>query len=130
MGTLGECEKEAAVKYIKQFFIILSVSFAGEALRAFLPLPVPASVYGLILMLGLLKSRILKVSQVKETSALLIEIMPVMFIPAAVGLLTAWEDLRPVFVPVMITTGATTVIVMAVTAMVTQKVIGMEGKRK
>ena len=75
------------MKYLKQFCIILFLSFLGEALRSVIPLPIPASVYGLVLMLGALASGILKVSQVRETSEFLIEIMPVMFIPAGVGLM-------------------------------------------
>ena len=60
------------MKYLKQFCIILFLSFLGEALRSVIPLPIPASVYGLVLMLGALASGILKVSQVRETSEFLI----------------------------------------------------------
>ena len=40
------------MKYIKQFSIIITVSFLGEVLHALLPLPIPASIYGLLLMLA------------------------------------------------------------------------------
>ncbi|MDQ9840279.1 CidA/LrgA family protein, partial [Acinetobacter baumannii] len=73
------------MKYVKQFLIILLISAMGEGLYAILPLPIPASVYGVILMLAALISGILKLEQVKETADFLIEIMPVMFIPAGVG---------------------------------------------
>lgn len=108
------------MKYLRQFVIILGVSFLGEVLRVILPLPIPASVYGLICMLILLKSGILKVGQVKEVSKFLIEIMPVMFVPAAVGLMESWSSLREVLIPVAIITAVTTVLVMAVTGKVTQ----------
>ena len=39
------------MKYFRQFFIILAISFVGEILHMVLPLPVPASIYGLVLML-------------------------------------------------------------------------------
>ena len=42
------------MKYLRQFCIILLVSALGEGLHILLPLPVPASVYGLVLMLGAL----------------------------------------------------------------------------
>ena len=48
------------MKYLRQFCIILLVSALGEGLHILLPLPVPASVYGLVLMLGALASGILK----------------------------------------------------------------------
>ena len=73
------------MKFLRQFMIILLLSFLGEVLKMFIPLPIPASVYGLVLMLLCLVTGILKTSQVKEAAFFLIEIMPVMFIPAAAG---------------------------------------------
>ena len=116
------------MKYLRQFVIILGVSFLGEILRVILPLPVPASVYGLICMLLLLKSGILKVGQVKELSKFLIEIMPVMFVPAAVGLIESWNSLREVLIPVAIIIAVTTVFVMAVTGKVTQAMMNRKKK--
>ena len=92
------------MKYFRQFFLILAISFAGEILHMVLPLPVPASIYGLVLMLLALVTGIVKIEQVKDTAVFLIEIMPVMFIPAAVGLLDSWSVLRPTIVPVIVIT--------------------------
>lgn len=114
------------MKYLKQFGLILIVSFFGELLHLVIPLPIPASVYGLILMLLALCLGILRLEQVKETADFLIEIMPVMFIPAAVGLLDSWSALQPIFVPVALITVLTTVIVMGVTGQVTQCMIRRE----
>ncbi len=114
------------MKYVRQFCIILLVSFLGEILYMALPFPIPASVYGLVLMLAALKTGIIKVQQVKDAAVFLIEAMPVMFIPAGVGLMTSWETLRPICFPVLIITILTTVFVMAVTGRVTQFVIRRE----
>lgn len=91
----------------------------GEALHVLIPLPVPASVYGLVIMLIALGTHIIRLEQVKEAAEFLIEIMPVMFIPAGVGLLTAWGILKPVCVPIILITVITTVVVMIVTGRVT-----------
>lgn len=109
--------------------IILAFSFLGEVLHQVLPLPIPASVYGLVFMLAALMTGVLKLHQVKEASAFLIEIMPVMFIPAAAGLIDSWGILQPVIVPIGIITVVTTVFVMAVTGLVTQGII-RKGKKK
>ena len=93
-----------------------------------IPLPVPASVYGLVLMLAALITGVLKLGQVRETATFLIEIMPVMFIPAGVGLMESWPSLQPVWLPVILITIVTTVLVMAVTGKVTQAMIGKEKK--
>lgn len=116
------------MKYLKQFFIILLVSFMGEALKIVLPFPVPASIYGMVLMFTALCSGILKLDQVKETGDFLIEIMPVMFIPAGVGLLEAWDALQPVWIPVTVIMVLTTIIVMVVSGLSTQFVIRKQRK--
>ncbi|MDE7028822.1 MAG: CidA/LrgA family protein [Lachnospiraceae bacterium] len=118
------------MKFLRQFIIILAVSFAGELLHILIPLPIPASVYGLVLMLLALCTGILKLSQVKETAGFLIEIMPVMFIPAAVGLLDSWSALQPIWLPVVLITILTTILVMAVTGQITQCMIRSDRQKK
>lgn len=117
------------MKYLRQFCIILFISLLGEILHTLIPLPVPASVYGLILMLLSLCTGILKLSQIEENADFLIEIMPVMFIPAAVGLLESWPALQPVWLPFLTITLLTTVIVMAVTGRVSQYIIHREQRK-
>lgn len=111
------------MKLLRQFLIILLLSLVGEGLHALLPLPVPASVYGLVLMLLCLCTGLLRLDQVDRAADFLIEIMPVMFVPAAVGLTESWGQLRPVLVPVLVIMVLTTVLVMVVTGHVTQFVM-------
>lgn len=111
------------MKYVKQFLIILIISFLGEVLKALLPLPIPASIYGLLLMLAALCLKIVPLEAVKDTGKFLVEIMPLMFIPAAVGLTESWSRISPILVELIIITVVSTVLVMAVSGMVTQKVI-------
>ena len=115
------------MKFLRQFMIILLLSFLGEVLKMFIPLQIPASVYGLVLMLVCLMTGVLKTSQVKDAAFFLIEIMPVMFIPAAAGLIDSWGVLRPLIVPIMIITVVITVFVMAVTGRVAQMIAQKRG---
>lgn len=117
------------MKYLRQFMIILAVSFLGELLKYFLPLPIPASIYGMVLMFLALQTGILPLKMVKETADYLIEIMPLMFIPAGVGLIESWDVLKPVLVPIAIIVVLSTVIVMAVSGRVTQAVIRRARKK-
>ena len=116
------------MKYIRQFLIILLISFLGELLKYIIPLSVPASIYGMVLMFLALELKILKVSDVKETSTFLIEIMPLMFVPAGVGLLDSWEALQPIWVQVVIITLISTVVVMGISGTITQWVIRKDQK--
>lgn len=116
------------MKYLKQFFIITAVAFLGEVLHGVLPFSIPASVYGLVLMLAGLKSGMIPHAAVKDAAAFLIEVMPVMFIPAGVGVITSWLELKPALIPVSITIAATTILVMAAAGRISQFVI-RRGKR-
>ena len=118
------------MRYLKQFTIILTISLLGEVLHYIIPLPVPASIYGLLLMLAALMTGVVKRDSVREAGVFLVEIMPVMFIPTAVGLLEAWGVLRPVWLPVAVITVVSTVLVMGVSGLVTQFVIRREERRK
>lgn len=111
------------MKYIRQFLLILLFSFLGEGLKALLPIPVPASIYGLVLLFAALELGLIKLEAVRDTGKFLIEIMPLMFIPAGAGLIDSWEALRPICIPVVVIMVVSTVVVMAVSGRVTQFVI-------
>lgn len=115
------------MKFLRQFMIILLLSFLGEVLKMFIPLPIPASVYGLVLMLLCLVTGILKTSQVKEAAFFLIEIMPVMFIPAAAGLIDSWKVLQPLLLPILVITVVITIFVMVVTGKIAQMIARKRG---
>ena len=117
------------MKLLYQFGVIMMITFLGEILHALLPLPIPASIYGLLLMLLALMTKVVKLEQVKVAADFLLDVMPPMFIPAGVGLLVAWPELKPVLVPVVVITVATTVLVMAVTGKVSQGVIRFSEKK-
>ena len=118
------------MKYLRQFLLILFISFLGELLKYFLPLPIPASIYGMVILFIGLLSGIIKLDAVKDVGKFLIEIMPVMFIPAGVGLMESWGELKAVLVPVLVITLVSTIVVMVVSGRVTQAVIRLERKHK
>mgnify|MGYP001746389800 FL=1 len=118
------------MRFIRQFLIILFVSFLGEVLKSVLPLPIPASIYGLVIMLALLVLKVVKLEQVEGASMFLIDIMPLMFIPASAGLIDIWPTLKPVLIPLLIMTVISTVLVMVVSGKVTEFVIKLDNKEQ
>lgn len=118
------------MKYMKQFCLIMFISFLGEVLHHYLPLPIPSSIYGLVILFVGLMTGVVKLSHVEETGRFLIEVMPLMFIPAAVGLLESWGILAPIWIPIIGITLITTVIVMIVSGKITQFVIRLENREE
>ena len=111
------------MKTLGQIVIILLVSFAGELLNYCLPLPIPASIYGIVILFCLLEFKVIPLRAVKEIGDFLVSIMQLMFIPAAVGLLEAWDVIVPNWLPYILITLTSTFVVMFFSGRVTQAVI-------
>lgn len=118
------------MKYVKQLLLILTICFIGELCRFFIPLPIPASIYGLVLMLFCLITGIIKLEQLDETASFLVEIMPVMFIPAGVGLIDSYTALKPHLAAIVFITLVTTLIVIGVTGLTAQAVLKHSGRKE
>lgn len=118
------------MKYLKQFGIIIAVSFVGEILNKVLPLPIPAGIYGIVLLFILLETKLVPLSAVKETGTLLIDIMPVMLVPAAVELMDYWGIVKPQILKYIVATVISTVVVMIVSGLLTEGIIRLRKKAK
>lgn len=108
------------MKYLSQFCIILGFTLAGEALQRLLPLPIPASVWGLALLFLALCAGIVKTEQVKDVSAFLISIMPVMFVSPAVGIVENWSLISGQLLPIFLLLAATTFLTFGISGSLTQ----------
>lgn len=118
------------MKYIFQIGIIAIVSLIGELLYFFIPLPIPASVYGLVLMLTLLGTKVIKLSQVEDVAGFMLTIMPILFIEPSVGLMTSTEAIAGKAVVLVLMCMLSTFTVTAVTGLVAQAVIRRKKKRE
>ncbi len=118
------------MKYIKQFVVIILVSCIGELLNYIIPLPIPGSIYGMIILLLLLCLGIIEVKQIKEISDFLIEVLPVLFIPASVGIISQLEQIKNIWFQIIIITIISTMITMVVTGIVSQSIIKYKKKKK
>lgn len=110
--------------YLFQFARILAFCFLGEICHAVLPLPIPASIYGLLLLLAALRFGIVKLEQVKEVGLFLTGIFPLLFVPAAAGVMELGSQLMNLLLPAVLAIVPITALVMAVTGMVAQKCAG------
>ena len=103
------------IRYFRQCLIIFGFTLAGELLHLLLPLPIPAAIYGLVLLFLALSFKIVKVSQIKEVSGFLTVFMSVLFVPPAVNLMEHWSVLAPDLIPIVLT-----VLVFTVSGLVTR----------
>ena len=111
------------MKYIKQIWIILGVCFIAELLEDLIPLPVAASIYGLLLMLAALMTKVIKLKDVENVSDFLTGNMAIMFIPAVVGIMASVEEMKKMLIPLIVISVISTLLVISVTGWVTQWII-------
>lgn len=118
------------MKHFSEISLIATVSFAGELLHYLIPLPVPSSIYGLLLMLLLLVTHIVRLEHVKTSADWLITLMPVMFVGPTVGLIASYDSYKDILVPILVISLVTTVFTMAVSGLTTQGLIRLQTKEE
>ena len=106
------------MKYLHQAVLLAAITFAAELVKYVVPLPVPASIYGLLLLFCLLKSGIVKLEQVEDVGGLLLELMTVM------------DTIQAMLLPVLLMGFVGTLVVMFVTGRVSQWMIRRKGGRR
>lgn len=117
------------MQYVKQFLIILIFSLVGQALETLLPLPIPASVYGLVLLLIALLVGLVKLEKVKQTADFLAAVMPVLLVAPAVRVLEYWGIIAPNAGAILIISVFTTGAIFAISGLITKWLMRGRGKK-
>ena len=117
------------MKYIYQIGIISAISFVEELLYVFLPLPVPSSLYGLIILFFLLMAKIVKLEQIEDVADWLLKIMPLLFVGPSVGLITSFDAIKGQILPLIVMCVVSTIGVMIVTSITAQAVIRIRNRK-
>ena len=109
------------MKILRQSAIIAAVCAVAELIKYLLPLPIPASVYGLILI---------KPEQISTVADFFLSIMPVLFIAPTVALITQPEHLAVMGGPVVLLGILGTTLVIGISGKAAQAVGRQEAKRR
>ena len=117
------------MKYLNQFLIILGFSLLGEVLQRIVPLPIPASVYGIVLLFLSLCCGLLKIEQVKEAGGFLTGILPVLFVAPAVGILENWGLIKDALIPMLLLVIGSTVLTFGISGRIAQALLKKGGEQ-
>lgn len=108
------------MKYFKQAFIIIVITLIAEVLSHVLPVPLPASIYGMVILFVCLMTGVIKLEQVENVGEWLIAVMPAMFVVPGAGFITSWASLQPHLLSWSVIISVTTILVMAVAGLIAQ----------
>ena len=81
-------------------------------------------------MFALLATGALPLKAVKQAGDFLVEIMPLMFIPAAVGLMQSWAELGQIWLAFLAITLLTTLAVMAASGKTADLTLRLEERKR
>lgn len=118
------------MNYVKKLGVILGFSALGELLAHLLPFPIPASVYGMVLLFVALATRLMAKETVKGVGGFLVSILPLLFVVPIVSLVSDFQLIAENFLPIAIVIAVPTVITFAVSGLVTQILLRKEGKKR
>ena len=109
--------------YLKKFAVIIAISAISELLAIFIPLPIPASIYGMSLLFLLLMTGVLKLKQVESVANLLLGIMPALFVVSGAGLITSYGQIADNFASWIAINIGSTIVILATTGLLAQGLI-------
>lgn len=117
------------MKYVFQLMMIMMVSLAGELLNALLPLPVPASVYGLAILFTLLATKVVKLDQVEDVAEFLMSIMPLFFLESTVRIMESYGLVKGKILALFLAAFLSFATVVVVTGRAAQAIIRWKNKK-
>lgn len=117
------------MKFIKQLCLVTLFSFLGELCRYLIPYPIPASIYGMVLLAAALGLKLVKPADVRDVGAFLTSFLPILFVVPLVNLMDCWSQLKDNLIPLLVIIIVSTVIVFGVSGMVTQILTNRRKKR-
>lgn len=104
------------MKLIFEFARIAAFCFAGEVCH--------------LVLLAALRFGVVKLEQVRTAALFLTGIFPLLFVPAAAGVMDLWADLQAMLVPVLLALIPITILVMTVSGCVTQRLAERKEKKQ
>lgn len=114
------------MKIIKQFFWIVLFAVIGDVVATLIPLPIPGSVYGLIIFFIALHWKILPMEKVDTVGSWLTSNMAIMFVPAGVGTINYLSNLAENWWQLPLIIVVSTIILIIVIAWVTDRLSDYE----
>ncbi len=108
------------MKLFREAIIILGIYLLGEFISSILSLPIPGNILGMIILLVLLCTKIIKLEQIETISNFLLDHLAFFFIPAGVGLMSSVGIIKDTWLKLLIVCVSTTIIIIAITGLIVQ----------
>ncbi|WP_439212393.1 CidA/LrgA family protein [Duffyella gerundensis] len=115
--------------YLRAFIIIYLCLFAGNGLAALLPITIPGSILGMLVLFTLLTVQIIPVKWVKPGCHIIIRNMALLFVPISVGVMSYTDILTAQFGPIVVSCIVSTILVIVIVGMGSQRLHAEPGEK-
>ncbi|AGB81785.1 Putative effector of murein hydrolase LrgA [Serratia rubidaea] len=99
-------------QYLRAFALIYLCLLIGNAVSALLPIAIPGSILGMLLLFALLALQLLPAAWVRPGCNLLIRYMVLLFVPIGVGVMQYYREIFDHLAPLVVACAASTLIVL------------------
>ncbi|MDR7248998.1 antiholin-like murein hydrolase modulator LrgA [Bacillus pumilus] len=114
--------------FLSQAFIFATVMFVSNLISMYLPIPMPASVIGLVLLFVLLTTKIIKLEQVEQLGTSLTGLISFLFVPSGISVIQSLGVMQEVGVQVVGVIIIATIMLLAATGLFTQLLMQLSDK--
>ena len=108
------------MKILIQIGVIFGLYWISQCIEAVLPIPFPASVISMLLLLALLLLRLIKVEQIREKTDFVLSNLSFFFVPVIASVINYVDVIAENAVALLVISPVTTVLTFGVTAWVVQ----------
>ncbi|PSB71976.1 antiholin-like murein hydrolase modulator LrgA [Bacillus pumilus] len=114
--------------FLSQAFIFATVMFVSNLISMYLPIPMPASVIGLVLLFVLLTTKIVKLEQVEQLGTSLTGLISFLFVPSGISVIQSLGVMQEVGVQVIGVIIIATIMLLAATGLFSQLLMQLSEK--
>lgn len=118
------------MKLFRESIIILGIYLIGDLISKYFSLPIPGNILGMIILLILLCTKIVKVEQIETISKFLLDHLAFFFIPAGVELMNSFGIIKDTWIKLIFVCVVTTIVVITSTGLMVQFVSRKINKEK
>ncbi|MGQ9008957.1 antiholin-like murein hydrolase modulator LrgA [Bacillus stercoris] len=115
--------------FLTQAFIFAVIMLVSNMIAAIVPIPIPASVVGLVLLFLLLCLKVIKLEQVETLGTSLTSLIGFLFVPSGISVMNSLGVMQQYGLQIVLVILLATIILLGATGLFSQLILSLGGKR-
>ncbi|AJO59288.1 antiholin-like murein hydrolase modulator LrgA [Bacillus subtilis] len=116
--------------FLTQAFIFAVIMLVSNMIAAIVPIPIPASVVGLVLLFLLLCLKVIKLEQVETLGTSLTSLIGFLFVPSGISVMNSLGVMQQYGLQIVLVILLATIILLGATGLFSQLILSLSGKHK